>query len=199
MRRPRNGRHTADPDPRLCSTDSSAFTAFYLRHVDDVLHFVVRRVADPHLAADLTADVFVAVIESADSYRGGAGGPRAWLYGIARNVIASHARRASRQRDTEAKVAGRRLLDADDIGHLEERIDAAEEARRVYMEMAALHVGERAVLELIAVDGLTVTEAAAALGIRPVTARVRLHRARHALQAAAQTPDADPTTPIALV
>jgi RNA polymerase sigma-70 factor (ECF subfamily) len=38
------------------------------------------------------------------------------------------------------------------------------------------------VLELVAVDGLTVSEAAAALGIRAVTARVRLHRARVALR-----------------
>ena len=33
-------------------------------------------------------------------------------------------------------------------------------------------------------DGLTVAEAAAALGIRPVTARVRLLRARRSLQSA---------------
>ena len=37
-------------------------------------------------------------------------------------------------------------------------------------------------MELVAVDQLTVTEAAAALGIRQVTARVRLHRARKALR-----------------
>ncbi|MCW2918418.1 MAG: hypothetical protein JWN52_6486 [Actinomycetia bacterium] len=37
-------------------------------------------------------------------------------------------------------------------------------------------------LKLIAVDGLSVIEAAAALGIRPVTARVRLHRARKVLR-----------------
>jgi DNA-directed RNA polymerase specialized sigma24 family protein len=49
------------------------------------------------------------------------------------------------------------------------------------------------VLELVAVDGLSVREAAAVLGIRPVAARVRLHRARKALGTAADrddTPDA---------
>src|SRR5206468_1886418 len=39
-------------------------------------------------AADLTADVFVAVIESAGSYRRSRGEPVAWLFGIARNVVA---------------------------------------------------------------------------------------------------------------
>jgi len=38
------------------------------------------------------------------------------------------------------------------------------------------------VLELIALDDLSVREAAAVLGVRPVTARVRLHRARGALR-----------------
>jgi RNA polymerase sigma-70 factor (ECF subfamily) len=47
--------------------------------------------------------------------------------------------------------------------------------------LQALPEGERAVLELVSVDGFTVAEAAAALNIRQVTARVRLHRARQAL------------------
>jgi RNA polymerase sigma-70 factor (ECF subfamily) len=37
------------------------------------------------------------------------------------------------------------------------------------------------VLELVALDGLSVRDAGRALGIGPVAARVRLHRARKAL------------------
>ena len=43
-------------------------------------------------------------------------------------------------------------------------------------------------LELVSVDGLTVAEAAAALRIRQVAARVRLHRARKSLLAAPVPP-----------
>ena len=50
--------------------------------------------------------------------------------------------------------------------------------------MERLPEAERAVLELVALDELTVAEAAAAAGVRPVTARVRLHRARRKLRAA---------------
>ena len=39
----------------------------------------------------------------------------------------------------------------------------------------------RYILELVAVDELTVTDAAVALGVKPGTARVRLHRARRRL------------------
>lgn len=41
------------------------FEAFYRQHVEAVQRFVARRVADPHLVADLTAEVFLAVIRSA--------------------------------------------------------------------------------------------------------------------------------------
>jgi DNA-directed RNA polymerase specialized sigma24 family protein len=57
------------------------------------MRFVARRVADPYTAADLTADVFLAVIGSVHTYRPGKGSPVAWLYGIARNVIAADRRR----------------------------------------------------------------------------------------------------------
>jgi RNA polymerase sigma-70 factor (ECF subfamily) len=174
----------AEPPVRSIGTDPAAFTEFYRAHVDEVTRFVARRVADPQLAADLTAEVFLAVIEAAAAYRGSFGGPRTWLYGIARNVIAAEFRRSGREHRAESLVAGRRLLDADDIDRLVEKIDALRQVRELHEELQALPEGEQAVLELVAVDGLTVAEAAAALNIRQVAARVRLHRARRALRSA---------------
>ncbi len=49
--------------------------------------------------------------------------------------------------------------------------------------MDCLPDAERAVLELVAIDELSVAEAAAAAGVRSGTARVRLHRARRKLRA----------------
>jgi DNA-directed RNA polymerase specialized sigma24 family protein len=48
--------------------------------------------------------------------------------------------------------------------------------------LARLPAGERAVMELVALDGLTPTEAAEALGILPPAARMRLARARRRLR-----------------
>jgi len=97
-------------------------------------------------------------------------------------VIAAEFRRSARERRAEGLIAGRRLLEADDVDRLTEKIDASRRVRELHRELQALPEGERAVLELVAVDGLTVAEAAAALGIRPVTARVRLLRARRTLR-----------------
>jgi RNA polymerase sigma-70 factor (ECF subfamily) len=168
---------------RRIATDPDALEAFYRRHIDDVSRFVARRVPDPHAAADVTAEVFLQVIAGAARYRGGPGGARGWLFGIARNVAAAQGRQAVRERAKGSRISGRRLLDADDIARAEERIDAARRAAALGPDLAALPEGERAVLELVAYDGLTVAEAAAALGIRPGTARVRLHRARAAFPA----------------
>ncbi|WP_338698810.1 sigma-70 family RNA polymerase sigma factor [Streptomyces sp. Q6] len=191
MERTRGGPAAAARDPEL-------FAEFYRRHLDAVMRFVARRVDDPHTVADLTAEIFLAVLDSAHTYRPGLGSETGWLYGIARNVVSAERRRVARDTRRDQRVSGRRLLEADDITRIEERVDAERRGRRAAVAMESLPDGERAVLELIAVDELTVTEAAAALGIRQVTARVRLHRARKALRAYA-TDDARtvsaPTTP----
>ncbi len=175
--------------------DPAAFEVFYRLHVVTVTRFVARRVSDPHTVADLTAEVFLAAIDSAHTYRRGRGTQRAWLFGIARNVIAGEYRRAASELGKASRIAGRRLLADDDIARLEDRIDAESAARDLYLALARLPAAERAVLELVAVDGLPVTEAAAALRIRPGTARVRLHRARHALKEALGPAGANPATP----
>jgi RNA polymerase sigma-70 factor (ECF subfamily) len=164
-------------------TDPDLFEAFYREHVEDLQRFVARRVGDRERAADLTAEVFIAAIDSAPRYRPRRGTPKAWLYGIARIVVAGDRRRRGRERAREERFRASALLDQDDAARMDARIDAAAQARRLYDAIERLPEGERAVLELVALEELTVAEAAAAAGVRPVTARVRLHRARRKLRA----------------
>jgi len=170
------------PDLTQIASDPDAFERFYREHVEAVQRFVARRVNDPYVAADLTADVFVAAIESAGSYRRGRGEPQAWLFGIARNVVADEWRRSAKERRASVRIRGRELVDEDDLAALHERIDGESAARALHAELTQLPAGERAVLELVALDGLSVGEAASALGISTVAARVRLHRARRRLR-----------------
>jgi RNA polymerase sigma-70 factor (ECF subfamily) len=174
---------------RWIGTDPELFEVFYREHVEDLQRFVARRVGDRARAADLTAEVFLAAIESAHRYRARRGTPKAWLYGIARIVVANDRRRQGRERDREERFRGSALLDSDDAARMDARIDAAAQARRLYAAMDRLPDGERAVLELVALDELTVAEAAAAAGVRTVTARVRLHRARRRLRAELESPN----------
>lgn len=168
-----------DPgDTGRIATDPAALEGFYRQHIAAMQRFVARRTADPWTAADLTADIFVAAIDGAGSYRPELGSPAAWLHGIARNVINAHARAQARELTAVGEVLGRRLLDSDSLARAQERIEAEQEARAVYDALAVLSESERAVVELVCLDGITITDAALVLGVKPVTARVRLHRAR---------------------
>lgn len=168
---------------RWIGTDAEIFEAFYREHVEGLQNFIARRVGERDRAADLTAEIFLAAVESADGYRPDSGTPRAWLYGIARLVIANDARRRDAERAREDRWRGSALLDSDDAARIDARIDAALRSRELYAAMDRLPEAERTVLELVALDELTVAEAAAVAGLRPVTARVRLHRARRKLRA----------------
>ncbi|MDO5503559.1 MAG: sigma-70 family RNA polymerase sigma factor [Actinomycetia bacterium] len=162
--------------------DPDAFEAFYREHLPFVRSFVARRVDDPHTAADLTADIFLAAIQSADTYQPGRGRQVAWLVGIARNVVAGHLRSKARELRAMSRVSGRALLDDASIDRIAQRIDVERTSRQLYRALDALPQDQRAVVELVALDGLSLVEAADLLGITPGAARTRYHRARTRLQ-----------------
>ncbi|HEX3362767.1 MAG TPA: RNA polymerase sigma factor [Solirubrobacterales bacterium] len=168
---------------RFIGTDPELFEAFYREQIEDLLRFVARRVGDRERAADLTAEIFLAAVTSAHRYRPRRGTPKAWLYGIARLVVANDRRARGREGERVERIRGHELLDEDDAARMDERLDAAADSRHLHAAMDRLSDAERAVLELVALDDLSVAEAAAAAGVRPVTARVRLHRARRKLRA----------------
>jgi RNA polymerase sigma factor (sigma-70 family) len=168
---------------REIAQDPDAFEAFYRQHLEAVGRFVARRVSDPHLAADLTGDIFLAAIDGAGTYRADHGPPGAWLHGIARNVVAGEFRRRGRELRAVRRLGGRRLLDGDALLRIEQRLDAERQTRALYTALSELNLHDRALLEFVAVDGMSVADAAAVLRIKPATARVRLHRARQRMQA----------------
>ena len=163
--------------------DPVALEGFYREHIETVQRFIARRVASPELAADLTADVFLAAIQAAPTYDPTRGNERSWLLGIARHRVADSYRAAAIEQRANSAISASDLLDQDDYVRVHERLDAESTARGLYRRIQSLPEPERAVLELVAVDDLTVTEAALALGISTVAARVRLHRARRRLAA----------------
>jgi RNA polymerase sigma-70 factor (ECF subfamily) len=159
-------------------TDPIAFEAFYRRHVGKVMGFAVRRLHDPEQVADLVAATFVAVIESSPRYDRRRGSPVAWLLGIAYHHLLRQRQRSLGEARAWARMGGRRQLEPDDHAELERRIDAARLTGSLHTALAALPAGERAVLELVSLDELTPSQAAAVLGINPAAARMRLARAR---------------------
>lgn len=165
-------------------SDPTALAELYERHRLMVLRFAARRADGPQEVADLVSTIWLEVVASLDRFDPDRGEPAGWILGISANLCASERRRRRRERELLRRLGGRRELDQDDIARLEGEIDAATIAPRVRATLSMLSPSERAIGELVFIDGLTPTDAAMALSIRPAAARMRLSRARRRVQAA---------------
>jgi RNA polymerase sigma factor (sigma-70 family) len=172
------------------------FERLYRANVDAVTAYFARRSRDPHVVADLTADTFVAVIAAFGTFDPGKGTARAWTFGIARRVYASHCEAHSQLQHKLERLAGRRELAPDQVEELLDRIDAERAGRDLITGLARLPERDRAVIELVDIAGLRPKEAAAALGLTPGAVRMRLLRSRARLRGQA-APDAPARSPLA--
>lgn len=78
---------------RAKQNDTVALAALYDRYAPRIYAYIYRRVGDPHLAEDLTGEVFVRVIQAIRSQRLWRTSFQAWLYRIAHNLVVDHYRR----------------------------------------------------------------------------------------------------------
>jgi RNA polymerase sigma-70 factor (ECF subfamily) len=162
--------------------DPRAFEAFYRRHLQAVLRFATRRCHSPEEAAELASVVFLEVRTAAAGYDARRGAAQAWLLGIATHCLADLRGQRVRAADAERRLGGMASLDPEEHAQIEARIDAERLYPRLQRALARLSPAERELLSLVEREGLSPAEAARALGIHPVTARVRLMRARRRVQ-----------------
>lgn len=148
------------------------FADLYSATVRDVLAYVRRRTTRD--VDDLVAETYVV------AWRRRSDLPaidlrRAWLFGVARNLLHADRRRQRREGDLVEELA-------DDPARAAQPSPAAGPGGQVVRAaLGRLTPKEREVLLLTSWDCLTPAEVAVVLGVRPSTARVRLHRARQAL------------------
>lgn len=168
--------------PSLSEGAAAAFERLYRANVEPITSYFARRSTDPHVVADLVADTFVTAITSFGSFDPGKGTERSWVFGIARHVYAAHCQAHSQQRQKLLRLAGRRELEPDQVDELLNRIDAERAGRDLVTGLGMLPDRDRALVELVDIAGLRPKEAAAALGLTPGAARMRLLRSRARLR-----------------
>ncbi|MFE2600177.1 RNA polymerase sigma factor [Streptomyces sp. NPDC057617] len=159
---------------RSAAGDAAAFTPLVEAYSPALHGYFARRM--PSAADDLLAEAWLQAFAARRTFDPSRGSARGWLFGVARNVLAQHLRRAGRQ---EA-VPGVEITDPWQA--VDQRLDAAALAPALRRALAELPVEEREVLLLVSWEQLTPAEAAAAVGIPAGTARSRLHRARGRLR-----------------
>lgn len=145
------------------------------------LHGYLARRVGPEVADDLVAEAFLVLWEQRHTFDPARAGARAWLYGIATNLVRHHARSEVRRLRAWARHGGPGTGE-DVSGRAAARTDASALGARLAESIAALRVEERDVLLLVAWADLTPAEIAEVRGIPVATVRTRLHRARTRLR-----------------
>ena len=131
---------------------------------------------DETLAEDLVHDALVRAYERRATFRSGAN-LRTWLLAILHNTFVDRWRQRNAEWRREAEIS--RLAETTAPAEQESRI----RLQQIAQAFQALPDEQRAVLPLVAIDGLPYNEAARALGIPVGTLMSRLGRARAALRA----------------
>jgi RNA polymerase sigma-70 factor (ECF subfamily) len=162
----------------LSGGDEKAFVEFYRKHQGVVYRFALQMSGKTEIAEEVTQEVFLVLMKSAQRYDSERGSVAAFLYGIARNFVL---RALERERpyitvldDPAGDYAGRVAGEHDIFGDLAqtERLETLRKA------VLALPPAYREVVVLCDLHERDYAEAASALGCAIGTVRSRLHRAR---------------------
>lgn len=144
----------------------------YEDHYHEVLAYCIRRVGVDD-AEDLASEVFVTAWRRREELE--MESARAWLYGVARGVVANSWRSAFRRRRLADRL---QTLRHDATAAAEEYFARTHASDEAVASLRRLKASDQEVLMLAAWEGLTSREIAVALGISVSAAEQRLHRAK---------------------
>jgi RNA polymerase sigma-70 factor (ECF subfamily) len=144
----------------------------YDAHKDAVYRFAWRMTGSASAAEDILQDCFLSLLRNPAAYDAGRAPVRAFLLGVARNLLRKRWR--SEQRWD--------VLDEDDF--VAEPIDptAKEIEELVVKAIASLPALQREAVVLFEYEGLSIEEIAQSVDAEPGTVKARLHRARENLR-----------------
>jgi RNA polymerase sigma-70 factor (ECF subfamily) len=158
------------------TADDQAFTALYEQLADRVTRYIAVRVATTQVAEDLAAQTFLKALEAMRQGKGGRN-MHAWVFGIARHVVANHYRGRRQMVPLEA------VYDvAADGPTLAEITDEQLKLERVAAALAALAPDRAEALALRIFGGLSTIEVAETLGKSPQAVKMLVYRAVQDLQ-----------------
>lgn len=174
--------------------DERSFARLYALLVPRVRARLSRLARDPALVDDLAQLTFMRAHQARERFDADEGRPdravEAWYLAIARNVALDHLRhdyrRERRHSVMEARgdVAGMGVphppLNAEEANI--ERESMARTVQAVHAALERLPSGQREVVQLHKLSGLSMAQIAGRLGARPGALRVRAHRAYKALK-----------------
>jgi RNA polymerase sigma factor (sigma-70 family) len=159
----------------IAECDGEAFTVFYRRHLPATVAFLLRETHDREAAADLTAEVFSAIMLAARRYRPQRETAAPWVLGIARNTLGA-SRRRGRVEDRARQRLGFEPVELEDSDL--ERTDqlAGQASGRASELVQSLPDNERHAVTARIIDERSYGEIAAELECSEMVVRKRVSR-----------------------
>jgi RNA polymerase sigma-70 factor, ECF subfamily len=147
------------------------FAAVFREHYPYVVRLAAVMTGDVDTAKDVAQDVFIVVMKGLGAFRGESA-LRTWLYRITLRIAGRHAAKRRKQASPD--------FDFDALPGAE-TADSAVSLTELVKALGALSLESRAVLSLVAIEGLSHQAAADVLGVPVGTVWSRLHAARRQL------------------
>jgi len=167
--------------------DSRAMSSLYDEYYDRIARYGLRRVLDQHVAEDITANVFIKVLENLPrfkwhhqhSFNG-------WIYRIASNEVNQYFRKQARYELTPPSDMDAVYARVGEHSHssqlLEKELDQNRDFVILHNGIRKLKPRHQDVIHLFFFEELSHREIAEALGMKEGSVRVTLHRATTALR-----------------
>jgi RNA polymerase sigma-70 factor (ECF subfamily) len=166
---------------RYAQGDETAFTIVYDELAPRLFGFLVRQTRNQAWTEDLVQQTFLQIHRARGRFvRRADVAP--WAFAIARRLLIDDVRRRQRE------GAAARHAEASAPAVQDEILYGKQLARLVERELSRLPPAQRRAFELLKLEGLTLAEAAAAIGTTIAAVKLRAHRAYRTLRARAEGP-----------
>jgi RNA polymerase sigma-70 factor (ECF subfamily) len=166
----------------IAACDERAFSAFYRRHLRRVVGMLAARTRDRELVADLTAEVFAAVMLAAAGYVPRHESAAGWLAGISHNVLGHSLRRGEVDARARRRLGAPALeLDDEDLERVAALVDSGHGPALALLD--ELPGDERDALVARVIDERPYADIAAGLGCSELVVRKRVSRGLARLRA----------------
>ncbi len=161
---------------RAGAGDHEALSALYEQYFNRIYRYILVRVDSREVAQDLSGQAFLKLVEQIGGFRWRGAGFTPWLFRIAHNIVVDYFRRPREIADPELleTAAGSQSRTADHGP--QEAVLADETLQEALAALMNIDDGQRQVILLRLVAGLSERETAEVLGLTEVNIRARQHR-----------------------
>ncbi len=162
----------------VANGDASCLGTLFERHNRRVYQYCRQLTQHDAQAEDLVQEVFLKILRKAGSFRG-QGSFKAWMFNVARNLTFDHLRAAKRQGVARSiEESAEQLIDHRSAEQAAAGVQGIGALQRA---LANLPANAQEVIWLGRFEFDNYEELGLALGCKPATARVRMHRAMQQL------------------